>query len=690
MGMQEVSIKMNLDAQSVVSSAQNISDAFAHITEKMKEAQEAGNMDLVSKYANQAKNLQGLYNGMATGNTNKEKSSTGSIIDQSVATTKGIGNTVDNVTNQLGRSGNVFGAALSGAKSGLDIVGSLGDKAAKVAGFMGLGLLPGMLVNTLSGFYEQQMKPAMEINGQLLNTEQIWDSEEAFKANPQRFTNEDTGKVDIREIKDKDNNIIKQYLETATYRQKINTDNINTAFEQASKSAIKLGYSMEEGMEVVRQATQHGYTAGNIFNAEESILKWNSATGVDKGLLSDYKGRQYRFSNDKDGNSLAQAFATNSEMGMQRGQFSETLEALKSIFEEGISKGFVKGTAEIGATLATLYKASGESRFFQGSEGANRYMQMSNAIAGATALNSVTDILTYRATATGVSDEAKQQALRNASIKGSYGYIDNMIFMEQGVTPELLAEQRKAVEKVAGKDNKQEQIELYKNMYKLNYTGATQVYEMLQNLNPENKEEISKKIKDMQSEPKYLSDQKALLSTNEKIRYDVANLGKTASEIKYKMSNMVLALGGVATGKFGLGKAFEIMGRGKDEKAYELMSVSELQNEQERIKAKKHEMSLQHQELLGKGQEIEKERAQNGTQSNPTNEYYENANKIQEKINKLSTQYEHIEDELYNRKQNKEKVEDYANNGEYNEQKNLIRDAIKEALESADISITQR
>ena len=687
MGMQEVSIKMNLDAQSVVSSAQNISDAFAHITEKMKEAQKVGDMDLVSKYASQAKNLQGLYNGMATGNTNKEKSSTGSIIDQSVATTKGIGNTVDNVANQLGRSGNVFGAALSGAKSGLDIVGSLGDKAAKVAGFMGLGLLPGMLVNTLSGFYEQQMKPAMEINGQLLNTEQIWDSEEAFKANPQRFTNEDTGKVDIREIKDKDNNIIKQYLETATYRQKINTDNINTAFEQASKSATKLGYSMEEGMEVVRQATQHGYTAGNIFNAEESILKWNSATGVDKGLLSDYKGRQYRFSNDKDGNSLAQAFATNSEMGMQRGKFSETLEALKRIFEEGISKGFVKGTAEIGATLSTIYKASGESRFFQGSEGANRYMQMSNAIAGATALNSVTDILTYRATATGVSDEAKQQALRNAGIKGRYGYIDNMVFEEQGVTPELLVKQRDMVLKTTG--NEKEQIELYRKMYGVNYTGATQIHEMLKNLNPENKEEISKKIKDMQLEPKYLSDQKALLSTNEKIRYDVANLGKTASEIKYKMSNMVLALGGVATGKFGLGKAFEIMGRGKDEKAYELMSVEELGSEKENLKELKRSAFQQWDEKYKEAQKKEEEAIKNG-EIGDKSKYYQEANDLQTLIDSYQTKINTIEEVEYNNQQNKKEVEDYANNGGYNEQKNLIRDAIKEALESADISITQR
>ena len=63
---------------------------------------------------------------------------------------------------------------------------------------------------------------------------------------------------------------------------------------------------------------------------------------------------------------------------------------------------------------------------------------------------------------------------------------------------------------------------------------------------------------------------------------------------------------------------------------------------------------------------------------------------MQTLIDSYQTKINTIEEVEYNNQQNKKEVEDYANNGGYNEQKNLIRDAIKEALESADISITQR
>ena len=74
---------------------------------------------------------------------------------------------------------------------------------------------------------------------------------------------------------------------------------------------------------------------------------------------------------------------------------------------------------------------------------------MSDAIAGATALNTVENILTYQAAAS-VDKKVKDQARKNAGITGSYGYIDNQLVLEQGLTTELLNEQRKIVEETAG------------------------------------------------------------------------------------------------------------------------------------------------------------------------------------------------------------------------------------------------
>jgi len=68
MGMQEVAIKLSMDSSSFVSSAQNVAEAFAKITEKAKEARQAGDDDLAAKFDMQALNLQRMYNGMASGN----------------------------------------------------------------------------------------------------------------------------------------------------------------------------------------------------------------------------------------------------------------------------------------------------------------------------------------------------------------------------------------------------------------------------------------------------------------------------------------------------------------------------------------------------------------------------------------------------------------------------------------------
>ncbi|MGP1414474.1 MAG: hypothetical protein ACTTJ6_00885 [Treponema sp.] len=143
MGMQEIAIKMSLDAQSVVSSAQNISDAFSHITEKMKEAQEAGNMDLVSKYASQAKSLQGLYNGMASGNGSNGggfKAGAGSFMS-------GVNSASSSVQGAIGNFSN--GDMMGG---GLGLLAGCAGLATTFGGPIGLGIAAA-LAPVLAGGY---------------------------------------------------------------------------------------------------------------------------------------------------------------------------------------------------------------------------------------------------------------------------------------------------------------------------------------------------------------------------------------------------------------------------------------------------------------------------------------------------------------------------------------------------------
>lgn len=171
MGMQAVGIRLQMEASGFVSSAQNIADAFSKITEKIKEAQSAGNTDLAQQYTKQATNLQHIYNGMAQGSAqNSTQGGTqGSHAGKAIPAVQGAASAAQRAVSQAG-SGDVIGAGISGTQGGLDIIGKLGDKASKAAGIMGVGLLPLMLGNTLSNFYEKQMTDAMDINGALHNT----------------------------------------------------------------------------------------------------------------------------------------------------------------------------------------------------------------------------------------------------------------------------------------------------------------------------------------------------------------------------------------------------------------------------------------------------------------------------------------------------------------------------------------
>jgi hypothetical protein len=56
-----------------------------------------------------------------------------------------------------------------------------------------------------------------------------------------------------------------------------------------------------------------------------------------------------------------------------------------------------------------------------------------------------------------------------------------MITLERGLRPELLGAQMQAVQDLEGPDNWAGQIERYRNMFGLNYTGASKIWEMSQN-----------------------------------------------------------------------------------------------------------------------------------------------------------------------------------------------------------------
>jgi hypothetical protein len=107
-------------------------------------------------------------------------------------------------------------------------------------------------------------------------------------------------------------------------------------------------------------------------------------------------------------------------------------------------------------------------------------------------------------------------------------YADTMQLLERGVSADLLQGQWSAVRQYHG-DNDAAMIEQFKNMYSLNYTGASQVWGMMRN--SENWTEADWKkaeedIKGFQKDPNYQSDSEKLQTAINKMTDNLVNIGK--------------------------------------------------------------------------------------------------------------------------------------------------------------------
>jgi hypothetical protein len=105
-------------------------------------------------------------------------------------------------------------------------------------------------------------------------------------------------------------------------------------------------------------------------------------------------------------------------------------------------------------------------------------------------------------------------------------YIDNMITLERGMRPELLGEQMRAVREMDGEGNKAGQIERYRTMFGLNYTGASKVWEMSKNEDfIKNPERYSREIEDIRTKAEYKSDAQKLQDAITKLTTEGINVG---------------------------------------------------------------------------------------------------------------------------------------------------------------------
>ena len=270
-----------------------------------------------------------------------------------------------------------------------------------------------------------------------------------------------------------------------------NTRSIRRTFENAANTATEYGFSPEEGMEQVKQAAYQGLDEGQAFDAARDVFAFERGTGADRGVLSEFRNRTERFG-VADG--LNTAWQGNQASGMAPCQFNEFLQAMQSIFEDGISKGFVRGASEIAGNLSFLSDLNGGSELWKGEQGANRLATMNSGLASTTALSSASDILSFRGAqnllkqwdAKGDAEE-RWKAIGDLDpkkdgfeLRRGYDYIDSMAILERGLTPELFHTQMQMIKSVEWKGNRTSAVEQMKNIYGLNYTGSAALYQVYQ------------------------------------------------------------------------------------------------------------------------------------------------------------------------------------------------------------------
>ena len=286
-------------------------------------------------------------------------------------------------------------------------------------------------------------------------------------------------------------------------------DSITSTFKDVGATAADFGYSLEQGLKVTGAMAAAGMGLGAAGAAAGDVYGYGRQFGVSPEALMGARALGGRFGQQ---GVLGYAAGGLAASGMAPGQYREFLNATMNIFEEGLSKGIVKGWDQI-STTQTWIAQLGDA--FKGQYGLNLYRKMEQATMGATALQTEQDIMMFRAGRDVMEGMTKKQ------LKGldPRHYQDVMQYMERGVTPELFEAWRKRARTYGGGET--QLIEQIRSSFDVNYTTAKKMARMT---GVEAVQELAAKDTD--------SWQKTLLQTQATIKLKIIDIASHVAEGK--------------------------------------------------------------------------------------------------------------------------------------------------------------
>jgi hypothetical protein len=388
----------------------------------------------------------------------------------------------------IGQGGGAIGGSAEVLGSLGDVVGKAGPIGAAIAGVVGLVSVVGLVIDKLSQTYEPF-------------TDKLMEATAAFGGLSKNiYTNGDTFKK---------------------------------LLDDAGKSAMKFGYSLEQGTETITSLAHGGMGRGAALSRSSQLFAYARGYGVNPANLVDTQILAQRYGQ---GNVLGLAAGGTSLSGMGAGRYEEYLNAMKGIFEEAISKGVTRGFEDISQTMNFFSKLGPN---WQGALGAQRIGQMGQSVAGATELQNETDVFLYRAAKNVVQSGANQTELQ----KKAPGYFKTMMEMEKGMTVPLFMDVFKQIKAATGGVDT-DMIELLKRTFNVNNTEAVGLWKAGQG---EMSQGDMKKLVSTLAPPSAESPEMQLKRAEEELRLQVVHLGETLLETKLDLvealHELVTALG---------------------------------------------------------------------------------------------------------------------------------------------------
>lgn len=526
MAQSTVGIRIAVDAGQAQAQVSALADTVDRLNAKLAEATDAGDWTGAANITATINNLAMAQGNIArvpnngqgggSGNNNNEQSSLGDRIVQAA-------NQISQSMIQLG-NGDIGGAAISAASgvgSGLRGVGkeirdaNPSSQLGKALGVAGVALqvisagANAIHQNTLA--YEEALPHMREYNAIFshVNIQQI------------KTSLAKQGKAATEE------NIAEEQV-------KLNTKNEMQHYNAAAAMRQDTNLSTIELLDAARNETRYGkISATGAMDIAAENAKFAYANSADMRLVQDLRGTARKFGDKDDATKMANSVLVNS--GASKGQMDEFLQAMKSVMEDGIANGFLKSSRDVAESMTMFARLSGNNPFWTGEQGAKRMINMGNAISSATALGDTKDAIMFSAAQDALAnmDDADKAKYVGSGKDWNGTYIDTQLMLEQGVTVPFMNSYFDKINNLYGEGDVRGKVEEYKRDFNLNYTGATQLYEMAGKRDTfKTDEEYKKAVDEILENKDYLDNETRLVNATEAIQEAMVNIGKETFDIE--------------------------------------------------------------------------------------------------------------------------------------------------------------